>query len=301
MLAFIKYAHYEANRVRHKHFTTSFILSKDDDIAQKLVSVHLTDNILITRCILFYINKINHTQYHLGEYRIPREYTLLDILDKLNRHDVVMHNVVIYRGWTIRDIRDYINARNDLSGEITVQFNEGDIISDTYSFIHPTSKNELIEKMLQLSKKKIENIWNQRTKLCTLTSIQDMKILATVISRESNNDPDEIRNIASVFYNRLKINMPLQADSVLVYYWRMSDISKHMTYREFMASNHPYNSYKKNGLPPAPIGSPTCEDLMAVVAPITTDYLYFQHNTENGDVFFSKGFARHLKIQRMLH
>ena len=297
---FIEYAYYTANKVIIKERSTNIVISEDDDIATKLVQANLTDNVLVTRCILFYMSQFKNMKYNAGEYKIPNKYTLLDIVNKMDQHEIIIHNIIIYRGSNICEIKDRINARSDLSGEITIPFNEGDIIAGKYEFIHPTSKNELILKMLRYSKTAIENIWKQRSKFCAVSSIQDLKILASVIAKEANYEPSEIQLISGVFRNRLKIGMPLQADSTLVYYRKIVDNSNRMTYRQFMATDHPYNTYRTRGLPPTPISTPSREELMAVAMPVETEYLYFQHDIRNGDVFFSKDFSRHLKIQKML-
>ena len=294
--AFIEYAYHEANKEISDRYNTTVIISDGDDIARKLGQVGLVTNVFIARGVLWYMKEFKGLQYHSGEYKIPKKHTLLAILDKFDKHEVMVHSINISRGSQLRRIKEKINARRDLLGELTVPIKEGDIIAGTYDFTYPTSKDELVSRMLKYSNEEIMKIWNSRAALCMAKSPQELKIFASIVAKESNYKSDEIKLIAGVLTNRLRINMPLQADSTLVYYRRMHDTN--MTYREFMASHHPYNTYRTRGLTPEPISSPAHDELIAVANPVKTDYLYFQHDKTTGEAFFFKDFVDHLKTQR---
>jgi len=99
----------------------------------------------------------------------------------------------------------------------------------------------------------------------------DILTLASLIEKEAVI-PAERPLIASVFFNRLKKNMPLQSDPTAVYGIRAfaGKISKKDILRET-----PYNTYSINGLPPGPIGNPGEDAIKAVLTPARTQYLYF--------------------------
>ena len=73
---FIEYAYYTANKVIIKERSTNIIISENDDIATKLVQADLTENVFITRCILFYMSHFKNIKYNSGEYKIPNKYFL---------------------------------------------------------------------------------------------------------------------------------------------------------------------------------------------------------------------------------
>lgn len=118
----------------------------------------------------------------------------------------------------------------------------------------------------------------------------DFLKLASVIEREAVNDDDRSK-IASVFYNRLKNNMPLQSDATMNY----------VTGKEVKAhdlkTQSPYNTYLNKGLPPTPICSPSIKSLKAALNPPDTNLLYFFiiEDGKYSDHSFSSNYQDHLK------
>jgi UPF0755 protein len=95
--------------------------------------------------------------------------------------------------------------------------------------------------------------------------------LASIIEREAV-DPAEQRLISAVFWNRLARDMPLQADPTVQY--AVAKERRALT-RADLATDHPYNTYVRRGLPPGPIASPGLPAIMAAVDPAPVKYLYF--------------------------
>lgn len=96
----------------------------------------------------------------------------------------------------------------------------------------------------------------------------DILRIASIIEREALEDEDRPL-IASVFYNRLMINMPLQSDATTEY------IVGHTPSPEELQVDDPYNTYTNYGLPPTPICSPSIESIKAAMDPERTDNYYF--------------------------
>jgi UPF0755 protein len=84
---------------------------------------------------------------------------------------------------------------------------------------------------------------------------------------------DERRKVAGVYLNRLRINMPLQADPTLVFAVGDFDIKRVLNVHK--AIDSPYNTYKYTGLPPGPINLPEISALDAVLNPESHEFLYF--------------------------
>src|SRR5256884_468372 len=83
---------------------------------------------------------------------------------------------------------------------------------------------------------------------------------------------DEQRLISAVFWNRLKIGMPLQADPTVQYAVAKE---RRALSRADLATDHPFNTYAHAGLPPGPIASPGLEAIQAALDPAPVKYLYF--------------------------
>ncbi len=108
--------------------------------------------------------------------------------------------------------------------------------------------------------------------------------------------PAERGLIASVFYNRLRRNRPLQADPTVIYAALLENNGDFdgVIHVSDLERDHPYNTYKRTGLPPGPIANPGQESLQAVLNPPDTRYLYFVSNTEGGH-FFARTGAEHAR------
>src|SRR4026209_762637 len=93
--------------------------------------------------------------------------------------------------------------------------------------------------------------------------------LASIIEREAV-DPDERRLISAVFWNRLNLDMPLQADPTVQY--AVAKERRTLT-RADLLTDHPYNTYVRRGLPPGPIASPGLPAIEAALDPAPVKYL----------------------------
>jgi peptidoglycan lytic transglycosylase G len=100
----------------------------------------------------------------------------------------------------------------------------------------------------------------------------DILKIASLIQQEAKLDTDRPL-IASVIYNRLAANMPLQIDASLIY--ARGNPSQRTLSNADKQINSPYNTYLHAGLPPTPISSVSRASLLAALHPATTPYLYY--------------------------
>ena len=127
-----------------------------------------------------------------------------------------------------------------------------------------------------------------------------MITLASIVEREAVK-PEERPLIASVFFNRLKVGMPLQADPTVQFalandplnvekygYWK-KDLSL-----ADLDVDSPYNTYKNMGLPPGPIACPGLDSIRAVLRPAQTNYLFFVAK-DDGSHVFAETLEEHLR------
>src|SRR4030095_5744286 len=118
--------------------------------------------------------------------------------------------------------------------------------------------------------------------------VHQLLTLASIIEREAV-DPEEQRLISAVFWNRLRADMPLQADPTVQY--AVAKERRALT-RADLATDHPYNTYMRHGLPPGPIASPGLSAIEAVLAPAPVNYLYFVASDDHRH-HFSTTLAEH--------
>jgi UPF0755 protein len=160
-------------------------------------------------------------------------------------------------------------------------FNEENVlvmfIPNTYDIYWNTSAEKFRDKMI----KEYRNFWNkERTAKAAaqgLTPIQ-ATILASIVHKESVKK-DERPRIAGVYLNRLKLEMPLQADPTVIFAMKkksndFNQVIKRVFYNDLIMK-HPYNTYMNIGLPPGPIAMPDITALEAVLNPEKHNYIYF--------------------------
>jgi UPF0755 protein len=104
-------------------------------------------------------------------------------------------------------------------------------------------------------------------------TVQSIVILASMVDREANaiNSTDR-GNVCSVYYNRLKLNIPLGVDATLIY--ALNRLKPEPSAAE-LTLNTPYNTRLHAGLPPGPISNPGKAAVLACVNPPQTSYLFY--------------------------
>jgi UPF0755 protein len=116
-------------------------------------------------------------------------------------------------------------------------------------------------------------------------SAQQLLTIASIVQAESTNE--DFSKVARVIYNRLKIGMPLQMDSTV--HFIMQARGDIFLSRKSTTLNSPYNTYRKFGLPPGPISSPSSDAIKATLEPVQGDWLYFI-TVAPGDTRFTASF-----------
>ncbi len=172
------------------------------------------------------------------------------------------------------------------------------IIPDTYFHKWNSSPGKLMQQFYIAYKK----FWNEeRTAKAAGADLtpQQVMILASIVEEETNRKQDKF-NIASVYINRLKKGMRLQADPTVKYVTRNFQLGRITGVHLQLES--PYNTYLNAGLPPGPICTPSVESINAVLDAPSTDYLFFVASyTFDGSSIFTSNLADHNKYARLFH
>ena len=124
-------------------------------------------------------------------------------------------------------------------------------------------------------------------------SIHEIYTLASIVQYESGKI-DDMKKIAKVFYNRMKIGMPLQSSVTVCYALDINKNDNWMACEVNPNYDSLYNTYKYQGLPPGPIQNPGEDAINAVLNPDSNDYLYFMADVYgDGTVYYAKTYAEH--------
>ena len=165
-------------------------------------------------------------------------------------------------------------------------------IPDTYEVYWNTSVAKLMAKM----KKGAEAFWNtdrmEKARKLGLTPEQVIT-LASIIDEETANNAEKPM-IAGMYYNRYRQGMPLQADPTVKF--AMKDFEIKRIYNKMLQVDSPYNTYRKEGLPPGPIRIPSVAGIDAVLNLVHHDYLYMCAKEDfSGTHNFAKTYQEHLQ------
>jgi UPF0755 protein len=118
--------------------------------------------------------------------------------------------------------------------------------------------------------------------------------IASIVEAETPIDSEK-PVIASVYLNRLKKNMRLQADPTVQY--AIPGPARRLWFKD-LAIESPYNTYRHAGLPPGPICNPGAASILAVLRPANTPFIYFVATGRGGHSFSSTFTAHEENIRR---
>ena len=125
-------------------------------------------------------------------------------------------------------------------------------------------------------------------------SVNDVLTLASLVEKEGSTDDDR-RNIASVFYNRINNDMPLQSNIAILY--AMGKLGEETSLAADASIDtsidSPYNVYTNTGLMPGPVDAPSLSAIEATVNPASTNYYYFVADVKTGKVYYSENLIDH--------
>jgi len=255
----------------------------------------------------------NLENFKAGEYLLKTSDNAKEIINILVQGKIVTVSFTIPEGYHLRQIADVLVKEG-----ITTEEEFWRVVSGAdfdYDFLEGLPKNERrlegylfpdtyiipkgweTEKVINTMLKRFAEVYNGLPANKSGLNMRDTVVLASIVEAESRVDKDRPL-IASVFLNRLKIKMPLQADATLQYVF--AERKERVLYKD-LETDDPYNTYKYGGLPPGPICSPGEASLRAVCEPAETDYYYFVAKKDgSGEHVFSRTLAEHNANKRKL-
>ncbi len=239
----------------------------------------------------------------IGTYEVPARASPADIILMFDQGRVVLDQMTVVEGATFADFRRELDAQPDvahtLRGKSDTQVMsalghagespEGRFFPDTYRFAPGTSDLTILAMAYERMAAMLAKVWEQRSPDLPFDTPYQALILASIVEKETGV-ADERARVAGVFVNRLRHGMRLQSDPTVIY--GLGNQYDGTIHTRDLATDTPYNSYTRAGLPPTPISLPGLESLLAVVQPEQTDELYFVATGEGGH-HFSKTLAEH--------
>ena len=229
-----------------------------------------------------------------GNHRISQNISALQALEQLLDADRIPNLIRIYEGGWKSEVVTELVAYGFNKQEINKAFaqvvlpkgfkdSEGLLFPAQYSFAKGTSALQAVQAMVD--RFTAEPVAQQLLMGDDKFTASELLTIASIVQAEGGEK--DFAKVSQVIQNRLKIGMPLQMDSTVHFV-------KKLRGQIFLSSqstliNSPYNTYKKYGLPPGPIGSPGVAAMTAALQPAPGDWLYFV-TVAPGDTRFTNSF-----------
>ena len=204
--------------------------------------------------------------------------------------------VTLVEGWTVEQFSDELKNKLDIdknkflrlsqdydfirSQNIDASSLEGFLFPDTYILLKTYTEEEIIHILVTQYKHNSKRLMKEII-LPNKLSMNEITTLASIIQGEAIYH-DEMAIISSVYHNRLKKGMLLQADPTIQY---IIPGKPRRLFNKDLEIDNVYNTYLYKGLPPGPINNPGIAALAAALTPLETDYLYFVSDGEGRHIF----------------
>ncbi len=276
-----------------------------------------------------YVKLNNVNDYKAGTYKLDKSYSTKKIVSILrgNTYNENGIKITFKEGITIRKVakeiakktnitesevyekmedENYINSLIDKYWFLTDDIKnsniyyplEGYLYPETYVFNDDVTVEEIFKNMLDETDSKLSKYKEDINK--SDYSINEIITLASVIEQEGMYDSDK-KNIASVFYNRLKKNMSLGSDVTTYYAFKVELGERELTVDEINTYN-PYNTRGPSMSGKMPVGAISnffISSLEAALYPNKTNYYYFVAD-KKGKTHFTKTYEEHQKVIKEL-
>lgn len=238
-----------------------------------------------------------------GSYELERGSTPRSLLQKLVSGAQSLRSVTLVEGWNFAQVRAALaNAEKlkpDTQGLSQAAIMEklgkpglppeGRFFPDTYTYARGSSDLVVLKSALLAMDKNLGAAWALRQADSPLKTPDEALILASIVEKETGQVADRPM-VGSVFNNRLKIGMPLQTDPTVIYGASVDSDGQYNgqydgNWLRARATNHPWNTYLRSGLPPTPIAMPGQAALLAAVQPAPSNALYFVSKGDGSSQF----------------
>ena len=221
-----------------------------------------------------------------GKFNLEKDTNNFQLIKKLVYGNESLVSVTVLEGWSLTQISEEIEKKIGIKQidflevsrhpqflkklGIAAKSLEGYLFPDTYLFSEGVSPESIIETMVFQFKKNFSTDFKNRMREIGFNEIEVIT-LASIIEGEAIFDIERSK-VSSVYHNRLKKGMKLQADPTIQY---IIEGPPRRLLNKDLKIESPYNTYLNYGLPPGPINNPGLQSIKAALFPKETNFYYF--------------------------
>ena len=245
-----------------------------------------------------------------GNIAVLSGQSLVELVRVLTRAKAVGAFITLREGLTSMEIADLLQEQFDVDSAgfmaltrdstLMIELNieapslEGFLYPDTYAFALHSDPRRIIVRMVENFKLHLPKDFDARAERVGMT-MNEVVTLASIVEWETMMS-QEAPVISSVYHNRLKKKMPLQADPTVSY--ALGKGPARLFYSDLRVDS-PYNTYRYPGLPPGAINNPSMRSIEAALSPAQTPYLFFVSQGD-GSHAFTSNLSDHLVAKQKL-
>lgn len=224
-------------------------------------------------------NYVEVARFDAGTSPVPQGYA--EVADD----PALVFRITVAEGVTSWQVVDSLKKADFLQGALETVPPEGSLAPGGYEPVRGTERSALIAEMTRRQAAILAEEWEKRAEGLPYTSPEEALIMASIVEKETGV-PEERRQVASVFVNRLERGMRLQTDPTVIYGITKGEgvLGRGLRQSELRRET-PWNTYVIDGLPPTPIANPGRESIRAALNPDTTDYIFFVADGTGGHAF----------------
>lgn len=226
-------------------------------------------------------------------FTIPEGYTVMQIAEKLAAEDLIDQTKFVEIAKTGKGVTGNLLQRIP-NGSNLMYTLEGYLFPETYEMLKGSTEQEIIERMLTETEKRLDAIPDLDGKLKERNlSLNEVMTIASLVEREVVVDSERSK-VAGVIYNRIASkNMKLEIDATVQYL--LGKPKERLYNSDLRRQDSPYNTYIYAGLPPGPIAAPSIKSIEAALSPESHDYLFYVTKKDgSGEHLFATTYKEHL-------
>jgi UPF0755 protein len=250
------------------------------------------------------------TEIKTGEYTFARGEDASKILEKLTAGEAVPTlAITVPEGLSLKETSQEVARQSGIPvakfeeaarrtdygygflEDPAIKTTEGFLFPKQYEFEEGTTASQMVTRMLEQYLLETQTMDISSAKERLNLSEYELVTVASLIEKEAASDKERPL-VASVIYNRLHREMPLQIDATIHY--ALGHPKDELSLADLKIDS-PYNTYENTGLPPGPICSPSRQSLEAAMNPAETDYLYYVLKANGEEHFFTSNYNEFLK------
>lgn len=277
------------------------------DVKKELVAQNLLNG---TGLFSTVSNLAGYEQVKPGRYKIPSGTSMVNLVRLLKNGRQTPVSFVITKLRTTENLASRINKHFEIDSLAVIDFVADSlqpygldsntymamVMPYTYDINWTAGPRTIFDQFY----KAYQTYWNEDRKAkASAKGFTPLQIvtLASIVEEETRDNAEK-PNIASVYINRYRKNMLLQADPTVKF--ALKDFSLRRILHGHLKAVSPYNTYQNKGLPPGPICTPSLESIEAVLNAPETEYIYFVANSDfKGSHIFTTNYTDHLKYAKL--